>query len=416
MLNKADDNSLKKSQEMEESNLKVENISFWDGVSIIVGSSIGAGILSLAFGSRNAGFPVLVFWIIVAGIFTTISMLYVAEATLRSKQPLQLSGLAKKYAGNIGSWFMFAAVFINSLGALIAYTTGSGDILSTMLGVPNIIGSLIFFVPAVLVVWLGLKITGATEKVVVTGMTLMVLLLILATLIGPGIKAEHLIYTNMGFAIPVFSLVIFSFISQYTVPELSRGYVQGDVKRLPRAIITGMSIIGILLILVPMSALGLNGPDNITEIVTISWAEALGQWAFFVANIFTLLAFITSFWAIGESLLTNIVDKFRFPSEWDLKYRLISIAIVAVPPFVIAYTDVIGFVDVLSFAGAFAGVIMGILPILMLNRSRKYGDREPEWTCGWVSHPIIQSLIVLLFVGAALYTLLEIFSILPSGW
>ncbi|GGB43776.1 amino acid permease [Virgibacillus dakarensis] len=413
---KADRQLTEKENSIGESSLKVENISFWDGVSIIVGSSIGAGILSLAFGARQAGFPVLVFWIIVAGIFTTISMLYLAETTLRTKKPLQLSGLAEKYIGNIGSWLMFASVFINSLGALIAYTTGSGDILATMLDVPNIVGSLLFFIPSLLVVWLGLKVTGVTEKVIVAAMTIMVLILILATLIGPGVKADHLSYMNIGFAIPIFSLTIFCFISQYTVPELARGYVQGDVKRLPRAIITGMIIIGILLILVPMSALGLSGPDNVTEIVTISWAQALGQWAFFIANIFTLCAFITSFWAIGESLLTNIVDKLRFPSEWDIKYRLISIAIVALPPFIIAYTDVIGFVDVLSFAGAFAGVIMGVLPIMMLNRARKYGDRDPEWTCGWISHPVIQALIMILFVGAAVYTFLEIFSILPSGW
>ncbi|SFE53304.1 aromatic amino acid transport family protein [Alteribacillus iranensis] len=79
----------------EESALKVENISFWDGVAIIAGSSIGAGVLSLAFGSKDAGFPVLVFWVLVTGLFTTISMLYVAETTLRTRKPFQLSGLAK---------------------------------------------------------------------------------------------------------------------------------------------------------------------------------------------------------------------------------------------------------------------------------------------------------------------------------
>src|SRR5699024_8443727 len=323
---------------------------------------------------------------------------------------------AQKYVGSVGSWFMFAAVFVNSLGTLTAYTTGSGEVLANMLGMPKIVGSLLFFIPAVIVVWLGLKVLGAAEKVITSIMVIMVLMLILATMIGPGIQVKYLSYTNLGYAIPVFSLVIFTFIAQYTVPELSRGFLKGNVKQLPRAIVVGMAITGILVILVPMSALGLTGPENVTEVVTISWARTLGQWAFFVANIFTLFAFMTSFWAIGQTLLTNIVDKFRFPSEWDLKYRTISIALVMVPPFIIAYTDTIGFVDILSITGSFAGVIMGILPILMLRRARKYGDRDPEWTCGWIAHPIIQSMIVILFVGAGCYTLLDIFSILPSGW
>lgn len=400
----------------EQSALKIVNIKFWDGVAIIVGSSIGAGILSLAYGSKNAGFPVLVFWVLITCLFTTISMLYVAETTLRTKKPFQLSGLAETYLGKVASWLMFAAVFGNSLGALIAYTTGSGQILSQFFNIPPILGSVLFFIPAVVVVWFGLKAIGAAEKVITACMLVMIVVLVLATIIGPGLQREYLTYMNVGFAIPIFTLVIFTFIGQYAVPELTRGFVGGDIKRLPKSIITGNVIIAILLILVPMSALGLSGPDNVTEIVTIAWAQALGQWAFFVANIFAIFAFMTSFWAIGQSLLTNIVDKLKFPSEWDTKFRLIALSIVAVPPFVIAYTGLVGFVDILAITGSFSGVIMGILPVVMINRARKHGTREPEWTCGKLAHPVIQGAIVILFVSASIYTLMSIFNLLPSGW
>ncbi|HLR23751.1 MAG TPA: aromatic amino acid transport family protein [Pseudogracilibacillus sp.] len=395
--------------------LKIQKISFWDAVSILVGTGIGAGIMSLAYGAKDAGFPVLVFWIVVAGLFTTISMLYIAEVTLRTKTPHQLSGLAYKYVGPIGSWIMFAAVFVNSLGALTAYTTGSGDVLASLFGIPKIIGSLLFFIPAILVIWFGLKILGAAEKIITIAMLFMVLLLILATFFGPKIQMAYLSFFNISHAIPVFSLVIFTFIAQYTVPELARG-LHHDAKKLPLAIIVGMGLTALLIILVPMAALGLTGPEHVTEVVTIAWADALGQWAFFIANIFTLCAFMTSFWAIGGTLLTNIIDKFKFPSEWDLKYRLISLSIVAIPPFIVAYTDVIGFVEVLSITGSFAGAVMGILPIMMLRKARKNSEREPEWSCGWIAHPLIQYTIIVLFVGAATYTMLDLLHILPSHW
>lgn len=399
-----------------QSALKVEDITFWDGVAIIVGASIGAGILSLAYGSRHAGYPVLVFWIILIGIFTTASMLYVAETTLRTKKPMQLSGLAETYIGKIGAWLMFFAVFGNSVGALAAYTTGSGRILSSLLGIPPILGSLLFFVPAALVVWLGLKAVGAAEKVITGAMILMIAILVLASILGPGIDWNHLSYMNLSHAIPVFGLVIFTFIGQYSVPELARGFVRGDIKRLPKAIITANIIIALLLMIVPMSALGLNGPEKVTEVVTIAWADALGQWAFFVANIFTMCAFLTSFWAIGQSLLTNIVDKFKFPSEFNPKFRSIALLLVITPPFIIAYSGVVGFVDILAITGAFSGMMMGILPIIMLNKSRKNSTREPEWTCGKWGHPIMQVLIIVLYTSASLYTLFTIFDLLPKGW
>lgn len=400
----------------EGSALKRTKLSLLEGVSLIVGANIGAGILSLAYGAKNAGWPILVFWVVVAGILTTISMLYVAETTLRTKKNLQLSGLAEKYVGNLGSWLMFLSVAVNSLGALIAYTAGSGEILSQFFHIPPALGSFIFFIPAVGVIWLGLKAAGVAEKFITIGMLVLVLILVLASIIGPGLKGEFLLYSNPKFAIPVFSLTVFAFLAQYIVPELARGYPKEEIKNLPKAIVLGMLITGILLAVVPMAALGLTGPDKVTEVVTIAWAEALGNWAFFTANGFALLAMMTSFWALGQSYFTNIIDRFKFPSESDPKYRSIALGIVAIPPFILAYSGFVGFVDALSIAGAFAGIVMAIVPVMMINKARKIQEKEPEWTCGKLAHPAIQTLIIVLYTGAGIYTLLGIFNVLPKGW
>jgi amino acid permease len=165
-----------------------------------------------------------------------------------------------------------------------------------------------------------------------------------------------------------------------------------------------------------MAAIGLQGRANVSEVVTLAWGEALGTWAYFTANMFALCAMMTSFWTIGETLLTNIVDRFKFPDEHNPKYRLIALTIVVVPPFFLAYSGLVGFVDALFYSGSFAGVVMSILPIPMLKKARLTGDREPEWTCGVLFHPIIQTLIVVLFGGAALYAVLQTIGVLPAGW
>lgn len=405
--------------EHEESALTKTRLTLLEGISLIVGTNIGAGVLSLAFGSKNAGWPVLLFWVILTGSLTTIMMLYVAETTLRTKKDLQLSGLTEKYVGKIGSWVMFTSVAINALGAMTAYASGSGEVISEVFHIPSFVGSLIFFIPAALVIWLGLKVAGIAGRVVTIGMLLLISILIIASIVGPKLKADFIFYTDYKFAIPVFSLVVFSFLAQYIVPELARGYSsqnKQDIKNLPKAIVIGMMITGALLALVPLASLGVVGPDNITEVVTIAWADALGEWAFFIANGFALMAMLTSFWGIGQSFMTNIIDQFKFPSEWDKKYRLISVGIVTITPFVIAYSGLVGFVDALSIAGSFAGVVMSIIPVVMINKSRKVNEQEPAWNCGKLAHPVIQSLTVIIFIGAALYSLLGLFSLLPKGW
>ena len=59
--------------------LKVHRLTFMEATMMVVGSTIGSGVLGLAFASRNAGWPVLLTWLVVAGFFSVISMLYVPK-------------------------------------------------------------------------------------------------------------------------------------------------------------------------------------------------------------------------------------------------------------------------------------------------------------------------------------------------
>jgi hypothetical protein len=65
-------------------------------------------------------------------------------------------------------------------------------------------------------------------------------------------------------------------------------------EKLPKAIMVGMALTFTLLALVPLSVISLNGLDNISDVATISWGRALGEWAFFSANLFALCAMLTS--------------------------------------------------------------------------------------------------------------------------
>lgn len=404
-----------KNLHVEEGALKVTKLTLYEAVAIIVGANVGSGILGLAYSSRLAGWPILVLWLAVAGLFTTFSMLYVAESALRTKKPLQLPGLAEKYVGKVGSVLIFISVCANSIGCMVAYTTGSGNILCTLLGLPNWAGSLLFTVPCVLVVWFGLKATGLWEKFMSTGMVVLLGIIVIASFLSGKADVSHAVYANWTYAVPLLSSAIFCYIAQYAVPELARG-MRHTPKKLPVAIILGMFITGVLLAVVPLAVLSLTGAEEVTQVATLAWGQALGTWALYTANIFALCAMMTSYWAVGGSMLTNIVDMFKLKDEKDTKTRLIAIACTVLPPFILAYAGLVSFVDAIGWAGTFGGVIMSIVPVLMLNNARKKGDIEPEWKCGWYAHPAVQGMIIVIFSLAAIYFICSMIGILPAGW
>ncbi len=404
-----------KNLHVEEGALKVTKLTLYEAVAIIVGANVGSGILGLAYSSRLAGWPILVLWLAVAGLFTTFSMLYVVESALRTKKPLQLPGLAEKYVGKVGSVLIFISVCANSIGCMVAYTTGSGNILCTLLGLPNWAGSLLFTVPCVLVVWFGLKATGLWEKFMSTGMVVLLGIIVIASFLSGKADVSRAVYANWTYAVPLLSSAIFCYIAQYAVPELARG-MRHTPKKLPVAIILGMFITGVLLAVVPLAVLSLTGAEEVTQVATLAWGQALGTWALYTANIFALCAMMTSYWAVGGSMLTNIVDMFKLKDEKDTKTRLIAIACTVLPPFILAYAGLVSFVDAIGWAGTFGGVIMSIVPVLMLNNARKKGDIEPEWKCGWYAHPAVQGMIIVIFSLAAIYFICSMIGILPAGW
>lgn len=404
-----------KNLHVEEGALKVTKLTLYEAVAIIVGANVGSGILGLAYSSRLAGWPILVLWLAVAGLFTTFSMLYVAESALRTKKPLQLPGLSEKYVGKVGSVLIFISVCANSIGCMVAYTTGSGNILCTLLGLPNWAGSLLFTVPCVLVVWFGLKATGLWEKFMSTGMVVLLGIIVIASFLSGKADVSRAVYANWTYAVPLLSSAIFCYIAQYAVPELARG-MRHTPKKLPVAIILGMFITGVLLAVVPLAVLSLTGAEEVTQVATLAWGQALGTWALYTANIFALCAMMTSYWAVGGSMLTNIVDMFKLKDEKDTKTRLIAIACTVLPPFILAYAGLVSFVDAIGWAGTFGGVIMSIVPVLMLNNARKKGDIEPEWKCGWYAHPAVQGMIIVIFSLAAIYFICSMIGILPAGW
>ncbi len=396
--------------------LKIHRLTFWEATMLVVGSTIGSGVLGLAYASRSAGWPVLVTWLVIAGFFSLVSMLYVVETTMRTKEPLQLSGLAQRYVGKIGSWAIFFSVGATSFCSLIAYTSGCGKILSELFGISVQMGSLLFALPATMIVWLGLKATGVAEKFLSSGMIVLLILLVGGSFLSATVPVADILYTNWKYAVPVFNITVFCYAVQYIVPELSRGLSHRPQQVVP-SIVVAFIISLLILAIVPFAVFLMLPAHEITEVASLAWGKALGHQIFFiVVNLFAFCAMLTSYWAIAESFLTNMVDRLGFASETNYKTRAFCLVTIAIPPFILAYSGLVSFVNAIFCAGTFGGIIMSILPVVMLRRARKWGNVNPVWKCGWIAHPMIQWLVVAVFMSAGIYALLSICGLLPAAW
>ena len=399
----------------EEGALKVSRLTPMEVIFTIVGCGIGSGCLGTAYSARLAGFPVITFWLIVSGITTLFSMYYVAETALRTRKLVQLPGLAERYVGPIGKILIFLAVTLNSFSCLIAYFDGSADIINSLLGVPGWVGTLMFLIPGMLVVWMGLKAVGMAGKYLSIAMALMLIILCGASLISKDADLSRLLTSNWTYAIPIFNVAAFSYIGQYLVPDLARG-LSHDPKTLAPAMLVGQIITAALLILVPLGCFAMSPADEITEVATIAWGQALGQWALYLANIFALIAMFTSFCPISQTLISNIVDFFRLRSDSDNRIRLPIMVLIYGIPLILVFGGLVGFVDAIYFSGTFCAAIMAILPVFMVNSARKHGDIEPVWNCGWMASKPMEAIIIILYGGTIVYAILGAFGVLPAGW
>ena len=154
---------------------------------------------------------------------------------------------------------------------MIAYFSGSGNILNELLGVPDWVGTLIFLIPAAGVAWFGLKAMGVGNKLMSIGMIVMLVVLTAASMIAKNGDLSRFFPKQLDVCNSDFQRCrIQSDRGQYLVPDLARG-LSHDPKKLAPAIALGQLIVCVLLIIVPMGVMYITPAEDLTPVATIAW-------------------------------------------------------------------------------------------------------------------------------------------------
>lgn len=370
--------------------LVMQKKRLFEAVATLVGCVVGAGILAIPYVVAQAGFLTGLLNIIIIGIVFLFLHLYLGEVVLRTKGKHQLTTYAEKYTGKVGKYFMFISMIIGIYGAIIAYVMGGGQALSSILGLDQLLCSVIFFGAISWMIYLGL---GAIEKSEAFVMPCMITLVIIIFLFA-AFKINNANLSEFSFSkiLVPYGVILFAFMGTSAIPEMSEELAKNR-KELKKAIVIGSAIPLIIYILFATSIVGVLGTKT-HEIGALGLAAILGEKMAFIGALFALLTMSTSFMVLGLAL------KELFWYDYGLRKNTSWILACFVPFLLfLLVRKVASFTLVLDVTGIITGAVIGILVVLMTINAKKKSERKPEYSI-YINKFIAFAIIILFIIGA----------------
>lgn len=368
------------------------------GISILVGTAIGAGIFGIPYVTSQVGFVPGIFYIFILGFIILLVTVLYAEVTLRTKEKHQLPGYANIYLGKWGKRVALLALVISIYGALVAYTMEIGVFLDALLadsmGGSSRIYSLIFFGLASIAIYIGLKTVATLEKIMVG-----LLLLVIGLLFLFGVReievANYLTFDSSNLLLP-YGVILFALGAGTAVPD-ARFLLRGQEKKLLRVVQIGIIIPIVIYFLFSFLVIGVSGGET-TESSILGLGAVLGPHILLIGAIFGVLAMGSSFLSLGNVL--------RETFQFDFKLnKILAWVLVMSIPLVVYLLDIVTFIEALGFAGGILGGIEGILMILLFKKAKKMGDRKPEFD--FKLPKIVMYFMYLVFIGGIGYVIYQ---------
>lgn len=353
------------------------------GVMLVVGTSIGGGMLGLPISTAQGGFLGALLLLLGSWFVMTLGAFLILEVNLWLPENSNLISMAQKTLGKPGEITAWLAYLLLLYNLLAAYTSSGADVFHDLLRLLNInfsekIDALIFLMLFGSVIYLGINVTDYMNRF------LMVLKLgafiALILLIAPHINFNHLYAFDDRYLIPSLTVVIVSFGFATLVPSL-RTYFDSDVKKLRKVILIG-SLIPLFCYIAWVAAifgnLPLDGNSGLIKILaspqpTSALVESIqihlsNSWVNMAARLFTSVCVATSFLGVSLSLFDFLADGLKLKKEGSQKVLLFFITFL--PPFIIALLYPAAFIICLSYGGTLCMILLMILPALMAWRGR----------------------------------------------
>ncbi|KTD55546.1 tyrosine-specific transport protein [Legionella santicrucis] len=358
---------------------------FIGGILLIVGTSIGGGMLALPVANAATGFWQSSIFLFLCWVFMTLGAFFILEANLYLPRGKHMVSMAQATLGNFGLLIAWISYLFLLYTLLSAYISGGADVLNSLLfkvglHLKDWQASFLFTLIFGLVVYGGIYYVDYVNRGLMFGKLAVYFLLII--LIAPHIEIEHLHHGDMHYIGGSIMILITSFGFAIIVPNL-RDYFDDDIKQLKKVIFIG-SLIPLFCYLawdaVIMGALPSEGSQNLESLMsnphtTSALANMLSNKvqnttisALF--NFFTSICMLTAFLGVSLCLYSFLADglKLREKGSHGLGLFLLTFT----PPLLIVIYYPGAYIHALGYAGVFCIILLLFLPALMCYFGRKY--------------------------------------------
>jgi tyrosine-specific transport protein len=349
-------------------------------ILLIVGTSIGAGMLALPLATAQLGFVGSLILLVSCWFVMTIGALLILEVNLWLPQNSNLISMAKATIGPIGQLVAWITYVLLLYSLLCAYIAGGSDLFHNLLHASGM--SMPFWLTALIFVSLfGAIVYGGIRAVDYANRGLMFFklggYLLLIFFITPFISLDKLADGNLASITSVAAIMVTITAFGYAaiVPSL-RVYFAGDIKKLKIAIFIGSLIPLICYIIWDAAIMGiipLSGAQSLatimqsknatSELVNVLNSIVARDSVAFFAKLFTSICVITSFLGVGICLTDFLADGLQLEKKG--KSNLLIFSLTFVPPLVIVLFLPNIFVQALTYAGIYCVVLLILLPAWM---------------------------------------------------
>lgn len=401
------------------------NFKLIGGTLLIIGTTIGAGMLALPIATAQMGFWGSTGLLIGCWLIMTTCSLLILEVNLWLPPNSNLISMAGATLGWPAQVLAWVAYLVMLYSILCAYISGGADIFKYILALQGIYisasqASLLFTILFGAVVYFGIKSVDYVNRSLMFGKLSALFILLLLILPFASSHNFNPTTTHQLLCPAAISVAAVAFASGMIIPSL-RTYFHDDVTMLRKVIIVGtfipllcyiawnLAIMGVVPFsgdhgLQRMMVSGSSNSDLLSSISLYLQKESIHN----IAKFFTSICMATSFLGISLSLSDFVADGLKVPKTG--RNNLIIFAATYLPPITIVLFWPSVFMKGLSYAGISAIVLMVLYPPLMAWSGRYLVELAPAEAAYRVRGGKLLLLVLLIF--ATLLTIYGIESIL----
>ena len=355
-------------------------------ILLIVGTTIGAGMLALPIATAQLGFVGSLVFLFVCWFAMTSCAFLLLEVNLSMPANSSLVTMARTTlgpAGQILSWVTFLLLLYSLLSAYISGGSGLVQYLFAALDVhvSASMTSIVFTVFFGLIVFIGTHAIDYVNRGLMFAKLIGYVLLVV--LLMPFVTVSHLALTDVSALSTSGALMVTvsSFGYSVIVPSL-RIYLASDIKKLKKTIFIGSLIPLVCYIIWDIAIMGvvpLNGPDgllavlhapNSTRALVASLTAAVSSQAVTLfIKFFTSICVLTSFLGVSLCLTDFLADGFKL-EKVGFNRIIIQVA-TFLPPLIIVLIYPNAFIAALEYAGIYSVVLLILIPAWMAYRARQ---------------------------------------------